>query len=114
MFTPEDAVEKWLRSYEDAIEARHTPAQGLKSRTSLFTEILAQLASYSVFADTGEATRDNLIELEALGQRIRRAEDQHRFTQEQYTALINAYADILTNYNMILGINAPAPADYLL
>ena len=75
------------------------------SSTSVFTEMLGQLAEYSAAADTGAATHSQFLELQRLHVRIMQAHNEGRFSEPQYRALTAAYFDIKDNFRVVLGLN---------
>lgn len=74
--------------------------------TSVFTEILKELAAYSEAADTGTATHSQFIELQRLNVRIIDARNAGYFNRRQYAALSAAYFDIKDGFRDVLGLNS--------
>ena len=73
--------------------------------TSVFTEMLQQLAEYSAAADNGTATHSQFIELQRLNVRIMNARNTGHLREPQYKALSAAYFDIKDNFRVVLGLN---------
>lgn len=73
--------------------------------TSVFTEMLQQLAEYSAAADNGTATHSEFIELQRLNARIMNARNTGHIREQQYKALSAAYFDIKDNFRVVLGLN---------
>ena len=73
--------------------------------TSVFTELLQQLAEYSAAADNGTATHSEFIELQKVNVRTMNARNTGHINEYQYKALSAAYFDIKDNFREVLGLN---------
>lgn len=76
------------------------------NQTTVFTEILKALGTFSKMCDHGRVTWESFLDLQRLGQRIQRANCNGYFSLKQYNALNAAYFDIEDTTRRILHAKA--------
>lgn len=71
-------------------------------QTTVYTEILKQLATLSAKTDNGKITENDFVNLQKIGAHIIRANLEGRFTRLMYKGLNDVYQVILTDMRFIL------------
>lgn len=73
--------------------------------TSVFTDILQELAQQSAAVDMGIVTHSDFLEFQSMEARIIKAYQTGYYKHTEYRTLINAYYYIKDGYRVVLGLN---------
>ena len=73
--------------------------------TSVFTDILQELAQQSATVDMGTVTHADFVEFQRMEARIIKAYQTGYYKHTEYRTLINAYYYIKDGYRVVLGLN---------
>lgn len=73
--------------------------------TSVFTDILQELAQQSAAVDMGTVTHADFVEFQRMEARIIKAYQTGYYKHTEYRTLINAYHYIKDGYRVVLGLN---------